>query len=519
MNVFSSLAQFRFVPPHPFSQARLPIWHPPEMQTAPAIDQLRPGPVESRYTLLINPFYPKNPHGSYGKHVLTPALGLTAIAAVTPLRWRVEFWDENLLQGPPPADPMPAAVGISVHLCFARRSYELAQWYHRHGAKVILGGPHVQAYPDEVAPNADAIVIGDGVAAWPEILNDIAMDSLKSRYEMPFNRPYDLDPAPRRDLVPRESFLTSLSVIATRGCPNHCDFCYLSTHGLNQSFSMRQPADVARQFAESNEPYGVFLDNNLGAHPGYLLRLCRELRPLKKIWSAAVTLDITDDPEWVRAMALAGCTGVFVGLETLNEENLRQSGKRGPGPSEYSSRIRILHDYGIQVNGSFVLGFDGDQRDVFESTVDWIETNRLECATFHILTPYPGTPLFQRLDREERLLHHDWELYDTAHAVFRPRHMSAEELELGYDWMYRRLFSLGSIWQRRPEHASSVPGYLAMALLYKKCNRLWRFLIRHRWVRRAWKPVVSWSRWRHQFYRCWLESQETELTSKELMQS
>jgi radical SAM superfamily enzyme YgiQ (UPF0313 family) len=333
---------------------------------------------------------------------------------------------------------------------------------------------------------------------------------LEARYEAPFQRPYDLDPVPRRDLVPKELFLTTLSLIATRGCPNQCDFCYLSTHGLNQGFSTRHPADVARQFAESDEPYGVFLDNNLGAHPGYLLRLCRELRPLKKIWSAAVTLDITDDPEWVRAMAVAGCTGVFVGLESLNEENLRQSGKRGPGPSEYARRIQVFHDYGIQVNGSFVLGFDGDSRDVFEQTADWIERHRLECATFHILTPYPGTPLFKRMERAGRLLHRDWELYDTAHAVFKPRQMSPEELEWGYDWMYRRLFSWASIWKRRPVQMTSVPAYLGMATLYKKSNRLWHFLMRHRLVHQVWKPLVLLSRWRHRLYRRCLEAQAAD---------
>jgi radical SAM superfamily enzyme YgiQ (UPF0313 family) len=479
------------------------------MQEPPGLEGITAGKVEPRFVLLINPFYPKNPHGSFGKHVLTPAVGLTSLAGATPSGWRVRVWDENLLQGPPPADPLPAVVGISVHLCFAVRSYELARWYKERGSVVVLGGPHVQSCPDEAVLYADAVVLGDGIVAWPRVLADISANKLQRKYEASFVRPYDLDPVPRRELVAPGSFLTTLSLIATRGCPNRCDFCYLSTQGLNQGFSTRQPAEVARQFAESKEAYAVFLDNNLGAHPGYLLRLCRELRPLKKIWSAAVTLDITDDPEWVRAMALAGCTGVFVGLESLNEENLRQSGKRGPGPSEYARRIQVFHDYGIQVNGSFVLGFDGDRRDVFATTAEWIEAQRLECATFHILTPYPGTPLYQRLAREGRLLHRGWERYDTAHAVFRPRHMSPDELELGYDWIYRRLFSLSSIWRRRPSETGAVPAYLAMALLYKKSNPLWHFLIRNQLVHHAWRPVVEWSRWRHRFYRRTLEARQT----------
>src|SRR5207244_3998204 len=139
--------------------------------------------------------------------------------------------------------------------------------------------------------------------------------------------------------------------------------------------------------------------------------------------------------------------------------------------------VEILHRNGIQVNGSFVVGFDNDRPDSFVGLVDWIKAQRLECATFHILTPYPGTPLFRQMEREGRLLHKDWDLYDTAHAVFQPKHMSPSELEAGYAWMYRELFSLKSIWARRPLQLSAVPPYLAMSILYKRANPLWAFLI------------------------------------------
>jgi radical SAM superfamily enzyme YgiQ (UPF0313 family) len=437
--------------------------------------------------------------------VLTPSLALTTIAAATPLSWRVRLWDENLLQGPPPADPLPEVVGITVHLCFAQRSYDLAKWFRERGSKVVLGGPHVQSCPEEGAERADAIAVGDGVQIWPRILKDIVRGTLQSRYEAPYERPYDLDPPPRRELLSSAAFLTTLSVIASRGCPNRCRFCYLATNELRQPFSIRHASDIARQIGEADRPYAVFLDNNFGADRGHLWRLCRELRPLKKIWSAAVTLEVTDDPLLVRAMALAGCTGVFIGFESLNQENLLQAGKRTPPFSEYPRRVQLLHDYGIQINGSFVLGFDGDHRDIFHRTADWIEANRLECATFHILTPYPGTPLFRALEREDRLLHRDWTKYDTAHAVFRPRYMTAEELELGYDWLYRRLFSLASIWRRRPAQGAAVLPYLAMSLLYKRSNRLWHLLIKRQLVHRAWQPLVYWSWRRHLIFRQRLE--------------
>ncbi|HSB63728.1 MAG TPA: radical SAM protein [Thermoanaerobaculia bacterium] len=469
---------------------------------APPLDPGLPAPhLERRHALLVNPYYPKDPHASFGKHVLTPTLALTSVAAATPPGWHVALWDENLLQGRPPWDPLPEVVGITVHLTFARRAYALADWYRARGSTVILGGLHVLSCPDEAAPHADALAIGEGVALWPLLLEDVERGRLKPRYRADYEHPYRDDPAPRRDLVPRGSFLTSTSLIATRGCHNRCGFCYLSTRGLRMPYHVRDVEQVVREFEEGGQPYAVFVDNNLGSRPDYLRSLCRALRPLGRIWSAAVTLDVTDDPSLVREMALAGCTGVFIGFESLTDANLVEARKKTPRADDYSRRVGLLHANGIQVNGSFVLGFDGDRRDVFARTAAWIEENRLECATFHILTPYPGTPLFRAMEAGGRLLHRDWDLYDTAHAVFRPRHMTPEELERGYAWLYERLFSAVSIWRRRPEETRAVLPYLAMSWLYKRSNALWHVLIRHGLVHTVWGPLVEATRKRHLKFR------------------
>src|SRR5215218_9903127 len=168
---------------------------PRALRVPPRLDpRRRAGPVRARYALLINPFYPKDPHASFGKHVLTPSLALTSIAGATPAGWDVRYWDENLLQGPPPWDPFPQVVGISVHLTFARRAYELASWYRARGAKVIFGGLHVLSCPDEVAPHADAIAVGEGVQLWPRILKDIESGCLQKIYHGSFIKPYREDP-------------------------------------------------------------------------------------------------------------------------------------------------------------------------------------------------------------------------------------------------------------------------------------------------------------------------------------
>ena len=494
----------------PHEQSPRRRWCPTEMTRPPLLDAAIPGgPIRPRSALLINPFYPKDPNASFGKHVLTPTLALTSVAATTPEHWEVRYWDENLLDGRPPFAPLPEVVGITVHLTFANRAFELAQWYRSRGSKVVLGGLHVLSCPAECAPYADALAVGDGVQLWPRILADVESGCLRSKYTATYESDYRQDPAPRRSIVPRQSFLTTTSLIATRGCHNRCGFCYLASDGLRMPYRMRDPGQIAAEFVADGQPYGVFIDNNLGSNRAYLRELCQALRPLNKIWSAAVSLDVTDDPTLIRVMALAGCTGVFVGFESLTDENLADARKKTPKAGDYARRVRLLHENGIQVNGSFVLGFDHDRKDVFTRTADWIEENRLECATFHILTPYPATPLFRQMQAEGRLLHRDWALYDTAHAVFRPRNMSPHELEQGYAWMYRRLFSHASIWRRRPADWRAVAPYLAMSYLYKRSNRFWHLLIKHHLVHAAWRPLVELTRLRHVRFREELAASET----------
>jgi radical SAM superfamily enzyme YgiQ (UPF0313 family) len=197
---------------------------------------------------------------------------------------------------------------------------------------------------------------------------------------------------------------------------------------------------------------------------------------------------------------------VFVGFESLVNENIVDSKKKSPRTEDYARRVELFHRHGIQVNGSFVLGFDHDRQSVFETTVRWIEKNRLECATFHILTPYPGTPLFEQMQQEGRLLHEEWSKYDTAHVVFRPRHLTVEQLAEGYAWCYRRLFSHRSIWRRRPHDWKAVPAYFAMSYLYKRSNLFWHLLIKYQLTACVWYPLVEATRRRHLHFRRQLES-------------
>src|SRR5579871_3196626 len=241
------------------ARARKRRWCPVEMSQPPRLNAaIEAGPVEPRYALLINPFYAKDANASFGKHVLTPTLALTSFAATTPAHWRVEYWDENLLDGRPPFSPMPHVVGITVHLTFARRAFELADWYRARGSKVILGGLHVLSCPDECEAHADALALGDGVQLWPRIVRDVEQNALQRRYVATYENDYCDDPAPRRSLLQRRSYLTTTSLIATRGCHNRCGFCYLATDGLRMPYRMRDPAQVVDEFKADGQPYAVF---------------------------------------------------------------------------------------------------------------------------------------------------------------------------------------------------------------------------------------------------------------------
>lgn len=471
-------------------------------------DRLPHGRPNTGDLLLVNPRYPRNPYSSAGRHALTPSLALPMIAAATPPDYRVRLHDENLGRGDAPRWPAPEVVGISVHTAFAPRAYALADRYRQAGSRVVLGGLHVSALPEEARPHADAVVLGDGVAVWPRVLAGLRSGSLRDGAVVrgSFVTPHVREqPWARRDVLPAGAFLTVGAIIATRGCTNRCAYCYLATRGVRAPHQQRPVEDVLAEIDALGEPYVVFTDNNLMADADYGLALCRGLERRQLIWSAAVTADVARSPALVAAMGRSGCQGVFVGLETLDDANLKAQRKRTLRPSRYRRAVQLLHDHGVQVNGSFVFGFDGDDPEVFDRTLDFIVSERLECATFHILTPYPGTPLFRQLEAQGRLLTRDWRRYDTAHVVFHPARMSPEQLLQGYRRVYRDLYRWPTIYARRPVAAAAAPAsgmlrsqaaaraaaYLAMTLLYKKQDWLWNALVPLRLTHAAWRPLVA----------------------------
>jgi radical SAM superfamily enzyme YgiQ (UPF0313 family) len=266
-------------------------------------------------------------------------------------------------------------------------------------------------------------------------------------------------------------------MVTSRGCPHACDFCYKSSFWGRDYHEARPLAAIERELAEVDDGLVFFLDDNLLADRQHARRLFAVLRGSGILWQAAGSLDVTRTPGYLDEAYAAGCRSLFVGFESLSPETMRRQNKPVNAITDYAEACRRFHEAGIMINGSFVFGFDGDGPDVFARTVEFTERNQLLTATFHILTPFPGTPAFARLEAEGRLLHRDWTLYDTDHAVFRPRHVTPERLEEGHREAYRQFLSCASILKR----STGLPGTLkrlAYNVAWIKVDPLWVAIVR-----------------------------------------
>ncbi|MGC4083999.1 MAG: YjbQ family protein [Vicinamibacterales bacterium] len=343
----------------------------------------------------------------------------------------------------------PDLVVIQVYITSATPAYQLADLYRAKGSYVVLGGLHVTSLPDEAARHGDTIFIGPGEDTWPRFLRDFARGDAAAVYRSTV-RTLDGLPPIRRDLIKRHLYLVPNSIVVSRGCPHVCDFCYKEAFFEGGRGFYTQTVDAA--LAEIERLPGkhlYFLDDHLFGDRRFASALFDGMRGMGRLWQAAGTVNAVLMPGLLEKAVACGLRSLFVGFETLDAGNLSEQRKYQNLRRDYSAAIARLHDAGVMVNASFVFGMDGDGPDVFARTVEWAIQQGVETATFHVLTPYPGTPLYQRMRAQERITTCDWDLYDTRHAVFRPLRMSAEELERGYWWAYREFYTWRSIAARR----------------------------------------------------------------------
>ena len=384
------------------------------------------------------------------------------------------------------------------------------------GIPVVLGGLHVSALPEEALQHADAIAVGEAHETWPAVVADAARGRLQPRYERfaPVDsagasveaapagpRAAGFIPSACRLSIPNRTYLTRNSLLATRGCNRHCAFCYRSSQP-DSPFRRRPVQEVLEEVRQMEGACFVLLDDNLAANRGYARRLFGALRAAGKVWMGAASIDVARDTQLLDLMAESGCCSLFVGLESIQQQNLNAMGKSFNCVALYSEYVRRIRTRGIMVNGSFIFGFDTDDAGIFDRTTAWAQQARVDTATFHILTPYPGTPLFAQMEREGRILDRDWAHYDTAHVVFRPRRMSPEELEAGYERAYDRFYTWPAILKRIAADRWGRLPRLMLSVGYKRMNPIWPALSRTGLTAIPFRAFVAALRHHRNSWRC-----------------
>jgi len=419
------------------------------------------------------------------KYSLFPPLGLATLAAYLSANDRAVLVDEHV--EPLTLDDMPDLVVIQVYITNAYRAYKIADHYRSQGVFVCLGGLHVTSLPDEAAVHADAIFLGPGEQTFPQFLQDFRARKPKHVYASTEGRTLERIPPIRRDLIKRSHYLVPNSIVVTRGCPHHCDFCYKDAFFQGgQGFYTQQVDDALAEIERLPGHHLYFLDDHLLGDRRFAESLFEGMKGMGRLFQGAATVDSILRGDLIERAAEAGLRSIFVGFETLAPENLRRSNKRQNLGRDYKAVTDRLHSLGIMINGSFVFGMNDDEDDVFRRTVDWAIENGVTTATFHIQTPYPGTELHNRMAREGRMLTSDWTQYDTRHVVYQPARLKPAALKAGYDWAYREFYRWSSIACASLHHGTlkHQAKHFFYAAGWKKFEPLWDLIIRARQLTR-----------------------------------
>jgi radical SAM superfamily enzyme YgiQ (UPF0313 family) len=367
-------------------------------------------------------------------------LSSLAVAAAMPEGVETRILDEEV----EPLDPDEPAdlVGVSLMTFNAPRAYEIADAFRRKGRPVVLGGYHPTFRPEEALSHADAVCVGEAEPNVGRLLDDLRAGRLRPVYD---EGPADLSTLrrPDRSLVPRGRYAWVDPIQATRGCPHGCTFCSISSF-FDRRFRTRPVEDVVDELRELG-PRILFLDDNLTVDPDYARELFARMIPLGKLWYSQSSVTLADDPELLGLAVRSGCRGVFVGFESLSEEGLSAFRKDFARARDYRRAVERFQAAGVGVQAGIVLGHDADGPEVFRETLAFLLTARLDALQATILTPFPGTPLFDELERAGRIVDRDWSRYDFRHAVFEPKHMSRQTLQAGHDWLLARFYSIRAV--------------------------------------------------------------------------
>ncbi len=385
-----------------------------------------------------------------------PSLGLLTVAALTPADVDVTYIE---IDRPPPDHALEPfdLVGISSFTARIEAAYALADRYRAMGVPVVLGGLHVSALPDEAAAHADSVVIDGAEGAWPQLVADFRSGRMKPLYRGlrsgVFRAPHYAQP--RFDLIAGGSY-DRLTMQTSRGCPIDCEFCAASLR-ITSSFQQKPVEAVVAELRAAmravRSPFFEFADDNTFVNRKWGKRLLREIAPLGLRWFTETDISVAEDNELLELMRDAGCRQILIGLESPTREGLKGLDARGWKERRfdgYLEAISRIQSHGISVNGCFVLGLDAHDASVFERVRDFIRDSDLLEAQLTVLTPFPGTPLYSRLQREGRLLEDRfWDRCTLFDVNFRPKRMSVEDLEGGLRWLFAQTYNPGEITRRK----------------------------------------------------------------------
>jgi radical SAM superfamily enzyme YgiQ (UPF0313 family) len=379
------------------------------------------------------------------KWLMMPQLALYILEGLTPAEHKVTIIEEEA--GPIDPDQECDLVAISCMTANAPRAYELCAAFKERGKTVVLGGVHPSILPEEAMQHADSVVVGEAEGVWETVLNDFQNHNLQRKYHNP--NP-DLTKYVPKDFstVVNKSKFHIIPIMTTRGCPYDCDFCCVSDL-FGKKIRHIPIENVVRDIKESRSKNFLFLDDNIIGHKKYAKELFRAIKPLKIKWGgqASVSLLVEDD-ELLQLAAESGCKSLFVGIESVSVEQLKTMRKGIKEIAHLESSLKKIKKMGILIHASMVFGFDNDTKETFEDTVKFLQKNKASTASFNVLTPYPGTKVYENLKKENRLTTTDWKYYDHNTVVFQPKNMTPFELQIGKVNARKRFYSIYSVINR-----------------------------------------------------------------------
>jgi radical SAM superfamily enzyme YgiQ (UPF0313 family) len=384
-----------------------------------------------------------------------PIITLPHLASITPSKYEIEIINENYSNIDFNSDC--DIVGITTYTMTAPRVYEIADEFKRRGKKVVLGGYHVTALPEEAKQHADSIVLSWAEASWPQLLDDVEKDKLKPFYGPNENYSVENIPPLRRDLINHDPMLGAVQT--SRGCSNKCEFCAIGSfcqHGIKQ----RPIKDVINDIKLMQNKQFIFHDPHLTVNRKYAKDLFNEIikNKIKKYWVANGTTNVLNavDDDFLNLARKSGCVEWFIGFESVSQEALDGIKKTHNKVEDFKKLVKRLHDHGMSVQGGIIFGFDEDKPDIFDLTLERLHEFEIDVLEINILTPYPGTPLYDRLNKDGRILTKDWSKYNQVEVVYQPKHMTVKELLEGTSKIAKEFYSYYNIIRRNTKIFSTI---------------------------------------------------------------